>query len=95
MEKKRPQLETEKLILRRLTSKGKHIVKVGNHPHTNMLPKPEILRREGYDCKILEVHLQLRAQKLKKQIQNNQENGNKIIHKNTLNVKGLNAPTKR
>ena len=31
----------------RLTSKGIHIVKAGNHPHTNMLPKPEILREEG------------------------------------------------
>ena len=29
----------------KLTSKGKHIVKVGNHTHTIMLPKPEIMRR--------------------------------------------------
>ena len=29
----------------RLTRKGIHIVKVGNHPHTNMLPKSEIMRR--------------------------------------------------
>ena len=28
----------------RFTSKGIHIVKVGNHPHTNMLPQPEIMR---------------------------------------------------
>ena len=27
-----------------LTSKGIHIVKVGNHPHTSMLPNPEIMR---------------------------------------------------
>ena len=62
-----------------------------------MLPKPEILRREGYDCKILEVHLQLRAQKLKKQIQNNQENSNKknYIPIITLNVYVLNASAKR
>ena len=37
-EKKRPPLETKKLQMTRLTSKGTHIVKVGNHPHTNMLP---------------------------------------------------------
>ena len=29
----------------RLTSKGIHIVKAGNNPHTNILPKPEIVRR--------------------------------------------------
>ena len=29
----------------RLNSKGIHIVKVGNHPNTNMLPKQEIMRR--------------------------------------------------
>ena len=31
--------------MRKLTSKGKHIVKVGNHPHTNMISKPAIMRR--------------------------------------------------
>ena len=44
----------------RLTSKDIDIVKVGNHPHTNMLPKPEITRRGGYKCRILEMHLKLR-----------------------------------
>ena len=29
----------------RLNSKGIHIVKVGNHPHTNMQQKTEIVRR--------------------------------------------------
>ena len=48
----------------RLTSKGIHIVKVVNHPHTNMLPKSEIMRRE-YKCRTLEMHLQLRDQQLK------------------------------
>ena len=28
----------------RLNSEGIHTVKVGNHPHTNMLPKSEIMR---------------------------------------------------
>ena len=30
----------------RLTSKGKHIVKVGNHLHTVMIPKPAIMEEE-------------------------------------------------
>ena len=33
----------------KLTGKGKHTVMVGNHPHTNMVSKPAIMRR---------VHLQ-------------------------------------
>ena len=39
----------------KLTSKGKHTVKVGNHPHT---------RRE-YKCRIQEMHLKQRDQQLK------------------------------
>ena len=49
----------------RLTSKGIHIVKVGNYPNINMLPKSEIMRREGYKCRALHVHLRLRDQQLK------------------------------
>ena len=48
----------------RITSKGICTVKAGNQPHKNILPKPETVRR-GYKCRILEVHLQLRDQKLK------------------------------
>ena len=44
MEKKRPQLETKKLQMGKLTGKGKEKVKVGNHPHTNMISKPAIIR---------------------------------------------------
>ena len=29
----------------KLISKGKHIIKVRNHPHTNMISKPAIMRR--------------------------------------------------
>ena len=29
----------------KLTSKGKHTVKVGNNPHTNMISKPAVMRR--------------------------------------------------
>ena len=27
------------------SGKGKHTIKVGNHPHTNMISKPAIVRR--------------------------------------------------
>ena len=60
-EKKRPQLETRKLT----NGKGKHRIKVGNHPHTNMISKPAIVRRGQYKFRILEMHLKLRDQKLK------------------------------
>ena len=49
---------TKILQMTRLTSKGIHIVKVGNHPYISMLPKSEIMRRGGYKCRTLEVHLQ-------------------------------------
>ena len=65
MENKRPQLETRKLQTKKLTSKGKHTVKVGNHPYTNMISKPTIMRRGECKCKILEMHLKLRDQQLK------------------------------
>ena len=37
--KKNTQLETRKSQMRELNGKGKHTVNVGNHPHTNMIPK--------------------------------------------------------
>ena len=49
----------------RLTSKGMYSVKTGNHPHTIMPPKSETMRRGGYKCRILGIHLQLREQQLK------------------------------
>ena len=51
--------------MRRLIGKGKHTVKVGDHPHTNMISKPAIMRRGEYKCRILEMHLKLRDQQLK------------------------------
>ena len=46
MEKKRAQLETKTLRTTRLTGRGIHtVVKAENHPYTNMLLKPEIMRR--------------------------------------------------
>ena len=62
MEKKRPQLETRKLQMGKLTSKGKHTAKVGNYPHTIMISKPTIMRRGEYKCSILEMHSKLRDQ---------------------------------
>ena len=32
--------------MKRLIGKGKHIVKVGKHPYTNMILKPAIMRKE-------------------------------------------------
>ena len=40
--KARPQQETKTAKMTRLTRKGIHTVKVGNCPHTKVLPKPEI-----------------------------------------------------
>ena len=51
--------------MEKLTSKGKHTVKVGNHPHTNMTSKPVIVRGGEYKCRILEMHLKLSEQLLK------------------------------
>ena len=63
--KKRPQLETRKLQMGKLTGKGKHTVKVGEHPHTNMISKLPIVRRGKHKCRILEIHLKLKDQQLK------------------------------
>ena len=49
----------------KLISKGKHIVKVGNHPHKNMISKPIIMRGVEYKCRILEMYLKKRDQQLK------------------------------
>ena len=49
----------------RLTSKGIYTVKIQNHPCTIIPPKSEIMRRGGYKCRTLEMHLQLRDQQPK------------------------------
>ena len=36
----------------KLTAKSEKTVKVGNHPHTNMISKPAIVRRKEYKCRI-------------------------------------------
>ena len=48
-----------------LTHKSIYTAKVRNHPCTIMPPKSEIMRRGGYKCRTLEMHLQLRNQQLK------------------------------
>ena len=45
MENKGPQLETRILQMGKLTGKGKHTIKVGYHPYTNMISKPAIVKR--------------------------------------------------
>ena len=65
-----------------------------------MMAKSATVRRGEYDCRILERHLKLRDQQLKKDNKNKTKIINKIAIRTyisiiTLNVKGLNAPTKR
>ena len=47
----------------RLTGKGKLTGKVGNHPHTNTIPKPAIMRKE--QMQDTGVHLKFKNQELK------------------------------
>ena len=51
--------------MEKLTGKGKHTVKVGNRPHTNMISKSSIVRRGEHKCRILKMHLKLKDQQLK------------------------------
>ena len=48
-----------------LTSKGIYTGKIRNRPCTAMPPKSEMMRRVGYKCRTLEMHLQLKDQQLK------------------------------
>ena len=49
----------------KLIGKGKHAVKSGNHPYTNMISKLATIRRGEYKCRKWELHLKLRDQQLK------------------------------
>ena len=49
----------------KLTNKGKYTVKVGKHPHTNMISKPATVRRGEYKCRKWEMRLKLKDQQLK------------------------------
>ena len=52
--------------MEKLTSKGKRTIKVENHPHTNIISKPVIIRGQEYKCRIFEMYLKLRDQQLKR-----------------------------
>ena len=60
MEKKRPQPDTRQLQMEKPTGKGKHKVKEGNHPKSNIVSKPAIMRGAEYKCRILEMYFKLR-----------------------------------
>ena len=49
----------------KLTIKGKHTLKIGNHLHTNVITQPAIMRRGEYKCQTMEMHLKLRDWQLK------------------------------
>ena len=49
----------------KLTSKGKHTVKIGNHLHANVISKLLNMRGGEYMCRIFEIHLKLRDQQIK------------------------------
>ena len=51
-------------IKRAKSSPGKPNIKEENHPQTNVISKPAIVKRE-YKCKILLTHLKLRDEQLK------------------------------
>jgi len=42
-----------------------NIVKIENHPHTNMVSKPAILRKGEYKCRRMGTHFNLRDQQFK------------------------------
>ena len=41
--------------MEKLTVKGKHTVKVGNHLHTNMISKPGTVRRGEHQCPMQDI----------------------------------------
>ena len=77
----------------KLAGKGKHTLKAANHPHTNMISKPAIVRRGEHKCRKWELHWKVRDQQLKTTLfiyrllyQNlmgnaNQKNYNRYTHK--------------
>ena len=49
----------------KLTIKGKHTLKIGNHLHTNVITQPAIMRRGECKCRTMEMHFKLRHRQLK------------------------------
>ena len=58
-EKKKPQLETRKLQMRKLIGKDKDNIQVENHPLTNIISKLACRKREN-KCRTLKMHLKIR-----------------------------------
>ena len=46
----------------KLTAKSEKTVKVGNHPHTNMISKSTTVSTGECKCGVLEVHFKLKDQ---------------------------------
>ena len=40
--------------------KGKYKIKLGTHPHTNMISQLAIMRRGKFKCRILKMHLKIK-----------------------------------
>ena len=49
----------------KLTGKGKHKIKVRNHPFTNMMSKLASMTRGEYKCRTLKMHLKLKERQSK------------------------------
>ena len=67
MEKKGPQAEARKIHSIRHISKGKNMVKVGDHPHTNRISKTSNHEKRWVQIHrnlMLEMYFQLRDQQL-------------------------------
>ena len=50
--------------MEKLSSKGKHKVKIGNQTHANMISKPTIMRKGEHICRKLEMLLKFKDQQL-------------------------------
>ena len=56
---------TRKSEMGKIIDKGRHTVKIGNHPHINMLSKAATMKRGEYRGRKWELHLKLKEQQLK------------------------------
>ena len=68
----------------KITSKGKHKIKVGSHPQTNMISTPAVVRRGKDECRILKKLLKLKNQQVKTIYMQNLVGKKKQIKKHQL-----------
>ena len=86
--------------MRKLISKGKHTVKVDNHPHISTISKSiNVTGGQGL-CRIFEMHLKLRLQKVKILILLHQNlmvttNQKSIVVMTQINKRNLNTTLKK